>query len=206
MENIDKDFAKKYTSSKGTINFTKPFAHLYDIANTIINWLEYTQLIFREDGKIFILEEKIPEVDENSEVEETAEDSFTNSEKKLLEKICPEINLDAAMGYCMDSKEFFIEMVQEFFNGDKTEEVKKSYDAEDWKNYRILVHALKSTSLVIGAENFSAQAKAQEFAAKDEDIDELKKNHEEFIINYEKLLKEIGQWLKETANAKNIDS
>ena len=150
--------------------------------------------------------EKIPEVDENSEVEETAEDSFTNSEKKLLEKICPEINLDAAMGYCMDSKEFFIEMVQEFFNGDKTEEVKKSYDAEDWKNYRILVHALKSTSLVIGAENFSAQAKAQEFAAKDEDIDELKKNHEEFIINYEKLLKEIGQWLKETANAKNIDS
>ena len=61
---LDKDFYQKYTSSKGTINFEKPFAHLYDIANTIINWLEYTQLIFRDDSKIFILEEKISEVKE----------------------------------------------------------------------------------------------------------------------------------------------
>ena len=157
--------------------------------------------------------EKIPEVEEKSEVieetvevEEVAEDTFTIAEKNLLEKICPEINLDAAMGYCMDSKEFFVEMSQEFFDGNKTEEVNKSYDAEDWKNYRILVHALKSTSLVIGAENFSAKAKAQEFAAKDNNIEELKKNHDEFIISYEKLLREIGQWLKETGNAKNTDS
>lgn len=61
---LDKDFAKKYSSSKGMINFEKPFAHLFDIANTIINWLEYTQFISREDGKIFILEEKFSEVKE----------------------------------------------------------------------------------------------------------------------------------------------
>jgi CheY-like chemotaxis protein len=150
--------------------------------------------------------EETVEIEENAEVEEASEDSFSSAEKELLEKICPEINLETAMGYCMDSKEIFTEMMGEFFSGDKTEQVDNLYTAEDWKNYRIQVHALKSTSLVIGAENFSAKAKAQEFAAKDERIDELKNNHSEFIISYKKLLKEIGNWLKETGNAKNIDS
>lgn len=59
---LEKNFAQKYTSSKGNINFGNPFAHLLDIANTIVNWLEYTQLIFREDGKIKILAEQTDEV------------------------------------------------------------------------------------------------------------------------------------------------
>ena len=44
---LEKDFALKYTSSKGDVNFTNPFAHLLDIANTIANWLEYTQLVIQ---------------------------------------------------------------------------------------------------------------------------------------------------------------
>ena len=97
-------------------------------------------------------------------------------------------------------------MVQEFLNSDKTAEIKKFYAAEDWKNYRILVHALKSTSQVIGAEKFSELAKAQELAAKDNRIEELKKNHNEFIISYEKFLAQIANWLKVIPSAKNIDS
>lgn len=59
---LEKDFAQKYTSSKGTVNFQNPYAHLSDIANTIINWLEYTQLIYRDEGKIKILDEQADEV------------------------------------------------------------------------------------------------------------------------------------------------
>ncbi len=140
--------------------------------------------------------EEIKTAETIPEVEETA-DTLKHFEKKLLAEICPEINLDAAMACCMDSREFFIEMVQEFFNGNKIAEINKTYAAEDWKNYRILVHALKSTSLVIGAEIFSEKAKAQEFAAKDNRLEDLKKNHSEFIISYEKLLNQIGNWLKE---------
>lgn len=47
------DFKDTYTSFEG----------LNDIANTIINWLEYTQLIYREEGKVSVLEEKLEEVD-----------------------------------------------------------------------------------------------------------------------------------------------
>ena len=59
---LEKDFAQKYTSSKGNVNYQNPFGHLLDIANTLINWLEYTQLVIREDGKLLILPERRNEV------------------------------------------------------------------------------------------------------------------------------------------------
>jgi hypothetical protein len=56
------DFAERYKSSKGLPNYEDPYAHLGDIANTIINWLEYTQFISRENQIISILDEKREEV------------------------------------------------------------------------------------------------------------------------------------------------
>lgn len=64
---LEKDFFKKYGPSKSEVNPDHPFSHLLDIGNTLINWLDYTQLINREkDGKapekIQIAEEKLDEV------------------------------------------------------------------------------------------------------------------------------------------------
>ena len=55
---LDPDFFLKYQSSKGGINLAKPFSHLTDLANTLIKWLEYTQLISRERDLIRLLPEK----------------------------------------------------------------------------------------------------------------------------------------------------
>lgn len=60
---LDDDYFTKYAPSSGQVNLEHPFSHLTDIANTLINWLEYTQLIYREDGGIVrILEEKRSEI------------------------------------------------------------------------------------------------------------------------------------------------
>lgn len=59
---LEDDFFEKYHSSKGEVNPEHPFSHLLDLANTLINWLEYTQLAKREDGKIEILPDKQEEV------------------------------------------------------------------------------------------------------------------------------------------------
>ena len=134
------------------------------------------------------------------------EDSFTAAEKLQLETICAEINADAAMSYCMNSKAFFIEMMQEFYADDKTASLAQSYDGGDWKNYRILVHALKSTSMVIGALKFSDAAKGQELTAKEGNIALLKKNHGDFMKYYAKVRAEIGEWLKVSGNANDTDS
>jgi len=60
---LDKDFAIKYASSKGGVNFSNPYSHLLDLANTIANWLEYTQLVLRdEDGNIEIVDDRREEI------------------------------------------------------------------------------------------------------------------------------------------------
>lgn len=56
------DFYEKYQSSKGEVNLDHPYSHLLDLANTLINWLEYTQLAKREEGQIYILDDKRKEV------------------------------------------------------------------------------------------------------------------------------------------------
>ena len=61
---LEKDFFEKYPPSKGDVNEQNPFGNLRDIANTIINWVEYTQLAKRDedDKKLRIMPEKINEV------------------------------------------------------------------------------------------------------------------------------------------------
>ena len=62
---LDANFLELYKPSKGKVNSEHPYSHLEDIANTMINWLEYTQLAKRNDERqLSILEEKQIEVDE----------------------------------------------------------------------------------------------------------------------------------------------
>ena len=101
------------------------------------------------------------------------------------------LNMKNAMIYC-GSEELLREMIQMFVDGDKSAEIQKYYEDEDWKNYQIQVHALKSTSKSIGADAFSELAKGQEQAAKNGEIAYVKEHHEDFIKAYRKLL----QYLK----------
>ena len=41
------DFIENHKSSRGSEKSENPYSHLLDAANTMINWLEYTQLIFK---------------------------------------------------------------------------------------------------------------------------------------------------------------
>lgn len=59
---LEKDFFKKYKSSRGEVNLEHPYSHLMDLANTMINWLEYTQLVKRDGRRVEILADKRSEV------------------------------------------------------------------------------------------------------------------------------------------------
>lgn len=58
---LDEDFFEKYAPGKGNVNPDHPFSHLTDTANTIANWMEYTQLAKREDGQLWLIEDRIRE-------------------------------------------------------------------------------------------------------------------------------------------------
>ncbi|WP_407456900.1 ATP-binding protein [Fibrobacter sp.] len=101
--------------------------------------------------------------------------------------------LDTATGlaYCMNDQNFYNEMLDEYVNGDKTDELVEYFEKEDFEYYRITVHAVKSTSLTIGANKVSADAKALEMACKENDINYVKANHQAFIDEYAMLIRAL---------------
>ena len=140
---------------------------------------------------------KISEPEKIQEVEEVVDkDSFSNAERKKFTATCPDINLEVGLKYCMDSKSFFEQMLTTFADGKKADKLQEKFDSGDWKGYQILVHALKSTSLSIGAENLSEAAKKLEMAAKNNSTEEIQSNHAALMAYYKKVREEIAKWLE----------
>ena len=95
----------------------------------------------------------------------------------------------------MDSKEFFLQVLTTFTDAKKAEKIQEKFDAQDWKNYQILVHALKSTAMSIGAEKLSEAAKVLELAAKNKDAEKILSNHSDLMATYKKIREEIEKYL-----------
>ncbi len=98
--------------------------------------------------------------------------------------------LDVAKGilYC-NGKEAFIKVLQgycEDFN-DSGKEADELFEKEDWKNYTIVVHGLKSAMRSIGALPLSNLAKELEFAGKEGRVEYIKEHHAELMREYRKL-------------------
>lgn len=133
---------------------------------------------------------------------------FTATEGGVLEVGNAEQRLDSlldttvGLSYCCNDEGFYQEMLMSYLQNQKRDAIIKCYQEEDWENYRILVHALKSTSLSIGALKLSEQAKALEAAAKEMDISYIKENHEKVMTDYQNLL--IG--LRETTEQTNEET
>lgn len=116
--------------------------------------------------------------------------SANEKEKSFIDYL-PSLDTDTGLTYCCGSEEFYIEMLNSYTATNKYDEIAMNYEEEKWDKYRILVHALKSTSLSIGAVALSESAKELEFAAKEDRIDYIKEHHETMMENYQAILAEI---------------
>ena len=121
------------------------------------------------------------------------EQRFADTEsQKALEERFPALNTRKGMAYCMNDEAFYLEMINEYLRSDKREVLEQEYTDEDWVNYQVHIHALKSTSLTIGAEVLSGHAKALERAAKDADDAYIREHHSEVMEEYRNLLAELN--------------
>ena len=107
------------------------------------------------------------------------------------------MDVDAGLGYSADDEEFYKMLLQQYSaeKKEKTKGLKKFLVEKDWKNYEIIVHAIKSTSKMIGANDVSADALALEKAAEKEDEAFINSNHSRFIDDYTALCEGIGSAL-----------
>lgn len=100
------------------------------------------------------------------------------------------IDVEAGLNYCSRSEEFYLEMLKMFQiqSNDKKKEILRMYDEADWNEYAIKVHALKSTSQMIGALQLSRQAKELEQAGKNGDENYIRENHHSLLRLYETVI------------------
>ena len=109
-------------------------------------------------------------------------------QKLTLAERFPFLDTSAGLAYCDNDEDFYVEMINIYLTGARIEDIKRFYETEDWNNYMILVHSLKSSSLSIGAAKLSEKAKALEFAAKEGDIAYIRAHHEDCMTEYSHLL------------------
>ncbi len=101
------------------------------------------------------------------------------------------LDTETGLMYCAGEEEFYREMLASYLENNKSDAVAEAFGKEDIENYQILVHALKSTSLTIGATEVSEQAKELETAAKNKDWEFICGHHEKMIENYKVLMERI---------------
>ena len=103
------------------------------------------------------------------------------------------IDTEAGLKYCVGDKDFYKSLLMQYAaeSAGKIASMKKYYTVRDWHNYEILVHALKSTSKMIGITGLSEKAKALEKAAKESDETFILQNHDAMIKDYGHIAGEI---------------
>ena len=69
----------------------------------------------------------------------------------------------------------------------------KLFKEEDFESYRLMVQALKSASLYIGAVEIASIAKSMEFACSEGDYDYVRVRHDDLMREYRRIVKAINE-------------
>jgi len=134
------------------------------------------------------------EIVENKEIvgkEESFNEPISggSSEKEQLRQL-EEAGFDtkSALQFCRGDIGFYIELLTKFTHdaAQKEADISSCFDKEDYDNYHILVHSLKSTSKMIGAGSLSEQAKCAEEASKSHNAEYITEHQEELLDLYRK--------------------
>ncbi len=117
--------------------------------------------------------------------------------------------------HCLDNKkamdslgsaELFQSIVAEYYRAGagKADEIEAAYRAEDWKDYTIKVHALKSASRQIGAGELGELAASLEIAGKEERVDEIREKTDTLLADYRGLLSELSVYFPAQEEAADV--
>ena len=175
-----------YVSAGMVDMIAKPIA-VKDLFKKVYKWLPKN--LCKEEGEFF----------EDSEDAQNFENG-TSQDDELFD--------------CLDCKEaiksmgsvgLFRKIVSDYYRSgrDMRNTIIQEHDTQDWTNYAVHVHSLKSTSRSIGAPELGALAEKLEFASKALDIDEVNKYHYKAMSDYETLLNNLEKYFPDEVSTSN---
>ncbi len=103
------------------------------------------------------------------------------------------LNTELGLEYCGDMEDLYEDMLRDYIDGDHIDELEGFFADENWADYRVSIHGVKSTTLMIGGEDLSAKAKELEMAAAEGNADFIKENHSKVMDEYKSLLQKIKE-------------
>lgn len=109
-----------------------------------------------------------------------------SEEKKL-------IDTKVGLQYCMGKPDFYRQVMELFASGAKEDRIKETFEAKEWENYRVEVHAVKGTAMTIGAVSLSEKAKAIDLDIKAGKTPISRESHEAFLEEYLEVLRLIRE-------------
>ena len=101
------------------------------------------------------------------------------------------VNTDAGLKSSLNDPEMYKTLLTSFIDSNDPELLNSELEGRDLNAYQVSVHALKSSSRYIGAEQLSELARVQEELAKERNEEEVKKNQPELIRLLEEVLSEV---------------
>ena len=138
-------------------------------------------------------EDDLPAQEEtNEDTNDTEKEEAVIRQPEWYEKI-PGINAEHAL-INAGSEDTLKDMLKIFYESidEKTAELEGFFKAEDWKNYTIKVHALKSSARLVGADKLADDAQELENAGKRDDSGYIKSHNRDLLNEF----KNYGDILK----------
>lgn len=126
-----------------------------------------------------------------------------NTEEQADEFKIGDLDVEKGMLYC-GGKEKYLNMLQLHSNSaeENRRNVESLYEQQNWKDYTITVHAIKSSMLSIGAVTLSELAKQLELAGKEGNIEYICAHHKEMLAEYNR----VTQMIQENAKVNPVKS
>ena len=101
------------------------------------------------------------------------------------------LSIEDGLKFCGGDEDFYLEVIGDYVkeSPEKIEKLTELLQAGNLKDYRTMIHSVKSASKTIGAMEMFEDARALEFAAGDEKMDYVQEHHDEVMEEYKKLCK-----------------
>lgn len=99
------------------------------------------------------------------------------------------IDVRSGIKNCADSVNVYLDLLRTYATGNLSHALQNFYEKEDLANYAVTAHSIKGASKNIGATDIADRAYSLERAGNRGDINYIWDNHDDFVEEYERLLK-----------------
>jgi HPt (histidine-containing phosphotransfer) domain-containing protein len=120
-----------------------------------------------------------------------------------IEGIDPKVGLESS-----GSEDSFKSVMKIFYNSidSRADEIEGYYDSEDWENYTIKVHALKSSARLVGAVKLSKDSEDLERAGKENKIDFIKENTADLLVELRSFKEPLSKVFGEACGMEDLEA